>query len=325
MRLRLLGLPLVALLFAWASPAAAAEPVATFSIVACDPETGELGVAVQSKFFAVGAVVPWARAGVGAIATQAYGNTTFGPRGLERLAAGEAVDAVLAALLASDSLAAQRQVGIVDARGSSAAHTGADCLAWAGHRTGPKFSVQGNILTGEAVVDAMAEAYLAAEGEMLGERLLRALEAGQAAGGDARGRQSAALLVVREGGGYGGYNDRYCDLRVDDHAQPIVELRRIFGIWKVDALILEGYRRCEEGDWDGAFAAGREAVGLAPLSGEPYYHLACYLSKAGRREEALAELDAAVRRDAALGVRARQDPDFKPHWQDPEFLGITGR
>lgn len=308
--------------FAAPGAAAASEPIATYSIVGCDPLTGDLGVAVQSKFFAVGSVVPWAKAGVGAIASQAYGNTTFGPRGLELLENGGAVQDVIAQLIADDPDRDQRQIGIVDARGVSAAYTGPKCMAWAGHESGPGYSAQGNILVSEETVRAMAEAFRVTEG-VLGERLMRALEAGQAAGGDSRGMQSAAMLIVRAKGGYGGYNDRYCDLRVDDHTDPIGELRRIFDMWKGEALIYEGYRLCEQGSWEQAFARGREAVAMAPDQGEPRYHLACYYSKAGERELALAELAGAVALDPSLKPRAQEDPDFEPLRSDPEFTAIT--
>ncbi len=211
--------------------AADAPPVATFSIVAFDPDTKELGVAVQSKFIAVGAVVPWAKAGVGAVATQSWANTTFGPDGLKLLAEGTAADAALEKLLAADRGREHRQVAIIDAEGRTAAFTGNGCNAWAGHRQGKNYSVQGNILAGEEVVEAMAKAFAESEGE-LGKRLIDALEAGQGAGGDRRGRQSAALLVVRDGAGYSGFNDRYRDLRVDDHAEPIKELRRVYELHK---------------------------------------------------------------------------------------------
>ena len=201
--------------------------IATFSIVAYDPDSGDLGVAVQSKFIAVGAVVPYAEAGVGAIATQALGNTTYGPRGLKMLKAGMAPDAVLEKLQADDPLRERRQVAIVDAQGRTTAFTGKRCHAWAGHLQDENFCVQGNILAGEEVVQAMSKAYEDAEGE-LADRILAALAAGQEAGGDRRGRQSAALLVVRRGGGYAGLNDRYRDLRVDDHPTPIEELKRIY-------------------------------------------------------------------------------------------------
>lgn len=201
--------------------------VATFSIVAYDPATGELGIAVQSKFIAVGAVVPWARANVGAVATQSFANTTFGPKGLELLEKGEKPDEALVKLLESDPRREQRQVGLVDAKGQSATFTGKRCLAWAGGMAEENLCVQGNILAGEDVVKNMAKAYKEAAGD-LGDRLIAALQAGQDAGGDVRGMQSAALLVVREGWGYGGMNDRYRDLRVDDHAEPIKELKRVY-------------------------------------------------------------------------------------------------
>jgi uncharacterized Ntn-hydrolase superfamily protein len=199
----------------------------TFSIVALDG--GDLGVAVASKFFAVGSVVPWAKAGVGAIATQAWANTSYGPRGRMLLEEGLSAADVVERLIGDDEHAAVRQVGVVDARGGVGAHTGAECVAWAGHRTGPGFSVQGNILVGGDVLWAMEEAFRSADGE-LAERLLAALAAGDAAGGDARGRQSAALLVVRDGGGFGGGDDRHVDLRVDDHPDPIRELRRLLAV-----------------------------------------------------------------------------------------------
>jgi uncharacterized Ntn-hydrolase superfamily protein len=313
---------LTAALSAAVSAARADEPVATFSIVGYDPETSELGVAVQSKFFAVGAVVPWAKAGVGAVATQAFANTTFGPRGLELLAQGMSPEEVLVALLGDDPGRESRQVGIVDAQGRAAAHTGTECQAWAGHMTGEHFTAQGNILAGEAVVAAMAAAFRETPG-MLGEKLMRAIEAGQAAGGDSRGMQSAAILIVKEGAGYGGFDDIYCDLRVDDHADPIRELRRIFDMWKIQALILEGYRHVEAGDFAAAIAAGEEAARLDDTTGEPHYHLACYLSRAGRANDAIDMLAEAVRRDPKLGPRAADDPDLKPRADDPRFQELT--
>lgn len=203
------------------------QVVATFSIVAFDPDTKELGIAVQSKFLSVGAIVPWAKAGIGAIATQSWSNTTYGPEGLALLAQGLAPQEVLRRLLEQDPEAEIRQVGIVSASGEVATYTGAMCLAWAGGLEGEHYVVQGNILASEAVVQEMARAFEHAEGD-LGKRLITALQAGQAAGGDRRGKQSAALLVVREGAGYGGFNDRYRDIRVDDHDEPIQELLRIY-------------------------------------------------------------------------------------------------
>ena len=229
-------LPIVAALLMLMPAGARTEPprVATFSIVARDPRTGELGAAVQSRFLAVGAVVPWAKAGVGAIATQSQANTNYGPRGLKLLADGIAVGDVVKQLTEADPQRAVRQVGIVDAAGKAATFTGGECNAWAGGRTGANYAAQGNILAGEGVVNAMAESFekSADSGKELGQRLLDALKAGQAAGGDKRGMQSAALLVVHEGWGYAGLNDRYRDLRVDDHAEPIAELQRIYDLHK---------------------------------------------------------------------------------------------
>ncbi|HEY7123249.1 MAG TPA: DUF1028 domain-containing protein [Ktedonobacterales bacterium] len=213
-------------------PARSERFVSTFSIVACDPATGDLGVAVESKFLAVGAVVPWARAGVGAIATQSWANTTYGPDGLDLLAQGKSPDEVMAALTGADEHRALRQAGIVDAKGRAATYTGSECFAWCGGITGPNYTCQGNILVSEATVQAMARAFEATTGG-LWDRLVAALAAGQAAGGDSRGQQSAALLVVREKGGYAGFNDRFIDLRVDEHPRPIEELARILEMHKL--------------------------------------------------------------------------------------------
>ena len=208
------------------TPLVATFSIATFSIAAFDPETDSLGVAVQSKFLAVGSVVPWARAGIGAVATQAMANFNYGPRGLDLMAEGRTAEETLEALTSADEGRDHRQLGVVDARGRAATYTGSECFDWAGGVTGEYYAAQGNILVGRETVDAMAKAYEGTEGD-LAARLLAALDAGQEAGGDSRGRQSAALLVVREGGGYGGDNDRVIDLRVDEHPDPIKELIRI--------------------------------------------------------------------------------------------------
>lgn len=203
--------------------------VATFSIVGYDPTTKEWGIAVQSRFLAVGSVVPWAKAGVGAIATQSYANTTFGPTGLELLAQGKSAQEVMDILVESDPDRGKRQVGIVDAQGNVANYTGSDCFDWAGGITGQNFTVQGNILVSEETVEAMAKTFVETTGSFA-HRLLEALEAGQGAGGDSRGQQSAALFVVQDGAGYGGFNDVKIDLRVDDHHEPITELKRVFQV-----------------------------------------------------------------------------------------------
>jgi uncharacterized Ntn-hydrolase superfamily protein len=204
--------------------------VATFSIVAYDPASQELGIAVQSKFIAVGAVVPWARAGVGAVATQARANTSYGPEGLALLEKGLSAKEVVTRLTEKDPNRAVRQLGVVDSKGRVATYTGDKCFEWAGGVQGKHYVAQGNILASESVTREMGKAFEGSTGD-LADRLVAALAAGQKAGGDRRGRQSAALLVVRAGAGYGG-NDRYRDLRVDDHPKPIEELRRLLGLHK---------------------------------------------------------------------------------------------
>ncbi|MCH8093295.1 MAG: DUF1028 domain-containing protein [Chloroflexi bacterium] len=198
----------------------------TFSIVACDLGKREWGVAVASKFLAVGAVVNWAQAEVGAVATQALARVGYGPDGLALLEQGKSADETLKTLIQADDDRAERQVGIVDRAGHAAAHTGQNCLDWAGHRVGQGYTCQGNILTGPEVLEAMVESFEASSGE-LADRLLLALRAGDEAGGDKRGKQSAAVLVVRKGGGYGGDTDRYLDLRVDDDPEPTQRLREL--------------------------------------------------------------------------------------------------
>lgn len=204
----------------------------TFSIVARDPAAGELGIAVQSKFLAVGAVVPWARAGIGAIATQAWANTSYGPRGLELLASGLSATEAIAQLTTEDEGRAERQVGIVDIEGEPATYTGDKCFPWAGGFVGEHYTCQGNILVSEETVLAMARTFEQTPGRLC-DRLVAALAAGQAAGGDSRGQQSAALLVVSAGGGYSGFNDRFIDLRVEDSPQPIEELHRLLQLHKL--------------------------------------------------------------------------------------------
>lgn len=201
--------------------------IATFSIVARDSNTGELGVAVQSKFIAVGSAVPYARAGVGAIASQAWGNVRYGPVGLELLKDGKSPQEVTRLMTNADPRRAQRQVGVIGLEGNASIYTGKKCMDWAGGQTGPDYAVQGNILTGPEVTKAMAKAFEDTNGT-LAERMIESLRSGQKAGGDKRGRQSAALLIVRKGWGYGGLNDRFRDLRVDDHPTPIEELERIY-------------------------------------------------------------------------------------------------
>jgi uncharacterized Ntn-hydrolase superfamily protein len=211
----------------------------TMSIVAYDPITGDLGAAVQSKFPCVGGMVPWAKAGVGAVATQAMANTSFGPRGLDLMSRGLSAQDALEQLLTPDPDRERRQVALVDAKGKVAAHTGGGCFNWAGHVTGQHYSCQGNILVSKKTVDEMAQAYEENQGDLAG-KLLAALAVGdRPQRGDVRGKQSAALLVVREGGGYCGYDDRMIDIRVDDHPEPIQELHRLFKIYDMTFLSRE--------------------------------------------------------------------------------------
>ena len=200
----------------------------TYSIAACDLANGQWGVATQSKFLAVGSVVPWAEPHVGAVATQAYANPRYGPEGLALLREGRSAEEVVERLTSADEDRNHRQLGIVDAEGRAATSTGSECLDWAGGRTGPGYAAQGNILVSGATVDAIAETFEATAGKALAERLLDCLDAAQAAGGDSRGQQSAALLVVERDGGYANLSDVVMDLRVDDHERPLEELRRIY-------------------------------------------------------------------------------------------------
>ncbi len=297
-----------------AAVAAPTDP-ATFSIVAADPAAGEVGVAVASRFFAVGTVVPWARAGAGAVATQAFANTSFGPRGLELLAQGLTPDEVLKVLLRADEGRGRRQVGIVGAGGASATYTGEGCNAWAGGRSGPGYAVQGNILTGEPVVAAMEKSFLESAGQPLARRLMLALKAGDAAGGDARGRQSAALVVVRDGAGYGGFNDRAIDVRVDDHADPFGELERLLGIAIVNDTWNRGWtaftekRFPEALKWQERAASDAERQpGMLP---EVLYDLAVIRLANGDRPGAQAALRRAIELNPKLRAQALVDDDLK--------------
>jgi uncharacterized Ntn-hydrolase superfamily protein len=233
----------------------------TFSIVARDPETGELGVAVQSRAFNVGQAVPWARAGVGAIATQAWTNMSFGPRGLEMLAEGRDAADVLSALLESDDDRDARQLAVLDADGGTASWTGSECMDWAGGFRRDDLAAQGNILASEMVIDAMVRAFDDTEGT-LAEKLLAALEGAQAAGGDKRGQQSAALLVVIESDRHPEYRERFVDLRVDDHPAPIAELHRLYRT-SISTDLIEAYLELAEelaAAGDGAGAARRRSL-----------------------------------------------------------------
>jgi uncharacterized Ntn-hydrolase superfamily protein len=285
----------------------------TFSICAVDAETGELGVAVQSKYFAVGSVVSWARAGVGAVATQAAGIAGYGPRLLDLLEAGTAPDEAIRVVLGEDDARESRQLGVVAADGRSASWTGIECNAWAGHATATGIAAQGNILAGEAVVSEMVRAFRERAG-MLAERLVAALEAGQEAGGDVRGQQSAAVYVERPGAGEetGELVDRVVDLRVDDHEQPIVELRRLLELhlrWDFLKRAF-GHRRA------GRLQEGADVLAQGharyPDDATILYDLACYEALAGRPDEALAHVRRALELDDSLRPLAERDPDLEP-------------
>lgn len=296
--------------------------VATFSIAACDTADGIWGVAVASKFLAVGSVVPWARGGVGAVATQASANTTYGPRALDLLERGLTPEEIVPILLRADPQRDRRQVGMVDALGRSATYTGDSCMAWAGGKIGPGYAVQGNILAGPQVVEAMARSFERSRG-FLGCRMLAALAAGDSAGGDSRGRQSAAIRLAAVGRGYNGFNDLLCDLRVDDHADPLVELRRVYGLWRSVRLVNDGYRLVEEKKYLEAIALGEQAARLDPDSGEPFYHLACFHARAGDPDRAMHYLQWALRLRPAMRAQATKDPDLAPLREREDFRNLV--
>jgi uncharacterized Ntn-hydrolase superfamily protein len=268
-----------------ATTALAARPVHTYSIVARDPVTGELGVAVQSHWFAVGPVVPWAEPGVGAVATQSFVDPRYGRQGLELMRSGKSAPEALASLLAADDGRAVRQVAMVDAQGRVAAHTGDKNIPAAGHVTGAGYSAQANLMRNDKVWPAMARAFEAAKGD-LAERLLAALDAAQAAGGDIRGKQSAALVVVAAKA-TGGLADRVFDLRVDDSKEPLKELRRLATVQRAYNHMNAGDLAMEKQDNEGALASYRAASRLFPGNAEMTYWHAVALVNMGRVEESL--------------------------------------
>jgi uncharacterized Ntn-hydrolase superfamily protein len=285
----------------------------TFSIVAADPASGEVGCAVQSRYFSVGSVVPWVRAGVGAVATQAAGVAVYGERALAELERGAAPDEALRRVLADDAARETRQLGVVTADGRPAAFTGAECLDWAGHRTADGVAVQGNILAGEAVVVEMERAFAEATGP-LALRLVAALEAGQAAGGDRRGQQSAAVVVERVGARDESREgiDRVCDLRVEDHAAPIEELRRLVGIWMTWEALRRADRFSQAKDFAAAVQTMRAAVARSDAE-DPLllYNLACYEALAGERDDALEHVRRAIALEPSYRAVAAGDSDLE--------------
>ena len=280
------------LAFVVAAPVAAQEmerplrPVSTYSIVARDAATGELGVAVQSHWFSVGSIVSWARPGVGAVATQSFVEVSYGPLGLELMGAGFSAEAALTALLASDEYTSVRQVAMVDAEGIVAVHTGEDAIIEACDRTGEGFSVQANLMKNATVCDAMYDAYMEMEGD-LAARLMAALEAAQGEGGDIRGKQSAALLVVSDDPTLPAWGGRLFDLRVEDHPEPLSELRRLLNVARAYNLMNRGDELMTEGDVSAAVEAYGEAQALAPNNHEMVFWTAVTLAGVNRLEEAM--------------------------------------
>jgi uncharacterized Ntn-hydrolase superfamily protein len=288
-----------ALLMLWPGALVAAQPVSTYSIVARDAATGELGVAVQSHWFSVGPIVPWAEAGVGAVATQSFVEVSYGPLGLELMRLGKPAPDALKSLLAGDKDEAVRQVAMVDAEGRVAAHTGVKCVFAAGHATGAGWSVQANLMEKPTVWPAMAKAFEGAKGD-LAERMLAALEAAEKEGGDIRGRQSAAILVVAGKPSGKAWVDRRFDLRVEDHPQPLVELRRLVQLQRAYLKLNEGDEWTTKKDMEKAMQAYREAATLVPdaaTNGEAAFWTGVTLVSNGREKDALPFLARAFAQD----------------------------
>jgi uncharacterized Ntn-hydrolase superfamily protein len=295
------------------------RPVATYSIVARDPATGELGVAVQSHWFGVGAIVAFAEAGVGAVATQSFVDPSYGPLGLELMRAGRTAPEALAGLLEADPHPDVRQVGMIDAAGRVAAHTGENAIIAAGHHVGESYSVQANLMESETVWPAMARAFEAAEGD-LAERMMAALEAAQAEGGDIRGRQSAALLVVSGTSTGRPWVDRLFDLRIEDHPEPLVELRRLLHLARAYREMNAGDEAMTVSDVDGAVARYDTAATMVPESAEMVYWAGITLASVGRMDEALPRLERAYAADPRWAVLTARLPDAGLLPDDPALL-----
>ena len=292
----------------------------TFSIVARDPQSGQMGVAVQSHWFSVGSVVAWAEAGVGAVATQSLVEISYGPLGLALMRAGKAAPDALAALLAADEGHELRQVAMVDTGGQVAVHTGARCIADAGHEAGEGFSVQANMMARPDVWPAMARAYREAQGD-LAERMLTALEAGQAAGGDVRGQQSASILIVKPVSTGRPWADTAMDLRVEDHPQPIHELRRLVGLHRAYQHMNRGDDLLGAGEVEEALHEYRAAAEMAPEIEElPFWH-AVTLADLGRVDEALPIFRDVFARNAGWARLLPRLPKAGLLRDDPEMMG----
>ena len=300
------------------------EIIATFSIVARDPITEELGVAVQSRAFRAAAIVSYAKSGVGAIATQASANQSYGPRGLELLEQGLSPDAVVTRLTNADEGRDRRQLAVIDAQGRVSAYTGSRTSDWAGHIEGNNYSVQGNILVSEQVVQAMAQAFETTEGE-LAERLMAALDAGQAAGGDARGKQSGGILVVKPIGDSGRTTDRWIDVRVDDHPTPFLEIRRLMNMSVSRNKTRLATQLASEGRFPDAIAAQRKAIAMRPGNDQYLYGLARLHARAGNTASAIEVLSQAIVMNERWQERARSESDFESISSDRQFRRLIGR
>jgi len=281
--------------------------VSTFSIVAFDPSTKDLGVAVQSRYFSVGSVVPWAEAEVGAVATQSFVNVSYGPHGLRLLKEGLTVDEVIDRLTQEDKEKEYRQLGIIDSEGNANAFTGKKCLEWAGSKVGKNYAAQGNILAGEEVIQNMGRNFESTRGD-LAERLVAALEGGETAGGDARGRQSAALLVVRKNLGRAGYGDRYIDLRVEDNPDPIAELKRLLNLHRVYSLIDDSEDSLTKGDLKAALGDLKKAIAMTQKNDDVYVDLGIVNLKLGKKKEAISAFKKALRLNPKMKTLIKQLP-----------------
>ena len=301
------------------------EPViATFSIAAADPETGEVGVAVASRFFSVGSVVPYGEGAVGAVATQANADVTYGPRGLVLLARGATPEEIVSILLRNEPADNGRQFGIVSADGKSATYTGSGCGPWAGGRAGPNYAVQGNILTGEDVVIAMEAAFLETDGT-LADRMYASLIAGHAKGGDSRGKQSAALIVRKPGTGYGGKNDRAIDIRVDDHEEPFKELGRLLNYAQMNYAWNEAWTAFVDKNYSAALAPMERAARLAPDVAEVFYDLAVIRLANADADGAMSALETAIDLNPKLKDQATNDSDLDALRNDDRFSVLIAK
>jgi uncharacterized Ntn-hydrolase superfamily protein len=298
----------------------APSPLAhTYSIVARDPETGQLGVAVQSNWFSVGAIVPWAEAGVGAVATQSFVEPAYGPLGLALMRAGKSAPDALKSLLASDAQASVRQVAMVDAQGRVATHTGEHCIVAAGHRAGTNFSAQANLMLKDTVWDAMAKAFENTKGELV-DRLMAALDAAQAEGGDIRGKQSAAIVVVSGKPTGRSWADRLFDLRVEDHLEPLVELKRLVKLQRAYNHMNAGDEFFGKGDVAGALREYAAAERLAPENIEMVFWHAVTLVSAKRIEEALPLFKRVFAADRNWATLTPRLPKSKLLPDDPKII-----